>query len=36
MVDNVEDQWWADLRKELESTFEQTEIVIRSHAMRRL
>jgi hypothetical protein len=36
MVDNVEDQWWADLRKELERTFEQTEIVIRSHAIRRL
>ena len=36
MADDVDEAWWFECRTELERTFEQTEIVIRSHAIRRL
>jgi hypothetical protein len=36
MADDVDEAWWFEFRTELERTFEQAEIVIRSHAIRRL
>jgi hypothetical protein len=36
MADEVDEAWWSELRQKLELSFEQTEIVIRSHAIRRL
>jgi hypothetical protein len=36
MADEVDEAWWSELRQKLERSLEQTEIVIRSHAIRRL
>ena len=36
MAEDLDTTWWADLRKRLERTFKQDELVICSHAIRRL
>lgn len=36
MVDELDRDWWAHYRKELEGKFEQQELVIRAHLIERL
>jgi hypothetical protein len=36
MTDELDRDWWRDLRRELEASFQQEEIVIRSHVIERL
>jgi hypothetical protein len=36
MTDELDCDWWARLRRELEASFRQEEIVIRSHVIERL
>jgi hypothetical protein len=36
MVDAVDSAWWAEYRKELEERFQQKELVVRAHEIRRL
>ena len=36
MVDEVDRQWWADMRKDLEERFDQDEIIIRALPILRL
>jgi hypothetical protein len=36
MTDELDRAWWEDLRRELQASFQQEEIVIRSHVIERL
>ena len=36
MADALDEQWWADMRRRLEEQFQQQELVIRAHEIRRL
>jgi hypothetical protein len=36
MVDELDRDWWAAYRKELEGKFRQQELVVRAHAIERL
>ena len=36
MASDIDATWWADLRKRLEREFQQDELVIRAHQIRRL
>lgn len=36
MADELERDWWAAYRKELEGSFQQQEVVIRAHPIERL
>ena len=36
MVEQLEPEWWAGLRAQLEAKFAQQELVIRAHEIRRL
>ena len=36
MVDAIDAGWWGSYRRELESRFDQDELVIRAHEIRRL
>ena len=36
MVDEIDERWWAELRKTLEMQLAQEELVIRAHMIRRL
>lgn len=36
MVDELDREWWARYRKELEANFHQQELVIRAHLIERL
>src|SRR5687767_8015653 len=36
MVDELDPQWWAAYRRELESRFDQDELVVRAQEIRRL
>jgi hypothetical protein len=36
MTDGLDKEWWRALREGLERAFEQTQVVIRSHAIERL
>ena len=36
MAETVDAAWWAELRKRLERQFQQDELVIRTHEIRRL
>jgi hypothetical protein len=36
MTDDIDREWWADYRKDLESRFRQEEIVVRTTAIERL
>lgn len=36
MVERLDTQWWAEYRQALETRFDQDELVVRAHAVRRL
>ena len=36
MAETVDEAWWADTRRRLEAQFQQQELVIRAHEIRRL
>lgn len=36
MVEQLDREWWAALRRELEGRFEQAEVVIRAQGIERL
>ena len=36
MADDIDEAWWAALRTRLEARFQQDELVIRTHEIRRL
>lgn len=36
MADAIDERWWAAMRQRLEAQFQQQELVIRAHEIRRL